>query len=434
MLLRRSPDIINYAVISQLDNTAYASGLGLGMMTINMVAICLGSGLSGGLETLCSQAFGSNNNHQAGQYYTRAQVILTFLFIPQAILLYFATPLLMATGQPEQSSIVAGEYIKICLPGIWAYWQTELLRRFLGTQGIFHLVMNFQILNWFLHVIWVFLFVYGLDLSYKGVFYASLVTFMLNYFLPMLYITYNKSCIRDNCWLPISKQSFWNLGEYLKYGLPSMIMLLFECWAFELLIFTVGILGEKELAVFVICFNIVMYAYMIPLGFQFAINSWVGNSLGASKPKTAKIYVNVWIVSAILLSIFLGGWQFLFRHQLANIFVDTEMKELFTKTLSLMLLLCFGQYLQTTCQGMIKAMGYQKYGTVICLFGYWGICIPFTYLFTFTFDLKMTGVLLGAPVGLIFIGLGYITLVCKTDFQKLSDEIIGRLQEERKGK
>ncbi|CAI2365265.1 unnamed protein product [Moneuplotes crassus] len=434
MLLRRSLDIVNYAVIGQMGDATYASGLGLGMMTINMVAICLGNGLSGGIETLCSQAFGRNDNYQAGQYYKRAQVILTALFIPQAILLYFATPLLMASGQPERSSQIAGEYILICLPGIWCYCQTELLRRFLGAQKVFNVMMNSQIINVFLHFVWVFIFVYILDFSYKGVYYASLLTYILNLALPILYINYSPSCIRENCWHSFSSESFKNLGEYLKYGIPSMIMLLFECWAFELLIFMVGIIGEKELGVFVICFNIVMYVFMIPMGCSFAANACIGNSLGASKPKTARIYSNVCVASAVVLSCILGGCQFLLKDIMADIFIEDEMHDLFTYTITMMVILSFCQYLQNICQGMIKAMGYQKYGTIICLIGYWGVCIPLTYLFTFVWKLEMTGVLLGAPIGLFAIASGYIFCIYATDFNKLSNEIVQRLQKGTEGK
>jgi len=121
MLLRRTVDIINYLIIGRMGNPSFISGAGLGITTINITTMSLGVGLAGGVETLSSQAFGRNKNYLAGTYYTRAQVILTFLFIPQAILLYFATPILKAVGQPEVSSEYAGEYIKVLIVGAWGF-------------------------------------------------------------------------------------------------------------------------------------------------------------------------------------------------------------------------------------------------------------------------------------------------------------------------
>ena len=104
---------MNYLVIGRLGDTTFISGIGLGITTIGVVSISLGLGLSGGVETLSSQAFGKGNNYLAGCYYSRAQVILTVIYIPQAILLYFATPILIALGLPEASSNHAGSYICI---------------------------------------------------------------------------------------------------------------------------------------------------------------------------------------------------------------------------------------------------------------------------------------------------------------------------------
>ncbi|CAI2366592.1 unnamed protein product [Moneuplotes crassus] len=428
MLLRRSPDIINYLIIGQMDDPAYASGLGLAIMTFNIVIASLGVGLSGGVETLCSQAFGMGNNYQAGKIYPRAQVVMTCFFIPQAIILCFATPILIATGQPQRSSELAGEFIIICLPGLWCWCQTELLRRFLGAQRVFHIIMNCQIINCGLHIVWAFTFVFWLDLGYHGIIYATLITFVMNFVLPYLYVTLNKSSVREGSWQFISRDSFRDLGEYLSYGIPSMLMFAFEGWAFEFLTFMVGIFGENELAVFVVCYNLVMYAYMVTVGFQLSINTLIGNSLGASKPKTARVYARVALISVLFLFIILAGSFYSFRYKLASVFVSEDLYDLFAYTLAMMVPLAFGDYLQSIGQGEIKAMGYQKWGTIICLIGYWGICIPLTYIFSFILNFQVTGVLLGMPIGLLFVGVSFQIIIYRTNFEELSKDIVARLR------
>lgn len=173
MLLRRLVDILNYIVIGRLGDPTLVSGAGLGITTIQITTISLGVGLAGGIETLSSQAFGNGKNRLAGIYYTRSQVVTTLLFIPQAILLFYSAPILKAIGQPETSAEQAGTFIKILIPGVWGFCQTETLRRFLGTQGVFHIVPNCQIFNMLLHPLWLYLFVSVLDMSISGVALAT---------------------------------------------------------------------------------------------------------------------------------------------------------------------------------------------------------------------------------------------------------------------
>lgn len=245
------------------------------------------------METLSSQAFGKMENYLANCYYTRAQVILTAIFIPQAILLFFSTPILMAVGMPEVSAIHAGTYIKIMIPGCWGYCQAELLRRYLGTQGAFHIVVYAQILNCILHPFWLYFFVFVLDLSMEGVAFGTSITYFMNYLVPIIYVSFNKSILKENSWHWINKDSFKGLFEYLRYGIPSMIMVAMESWAVEVIIIMSGLLGEFELAACVMMANIMAFAYMIPCGFSLATNTLVGNNLGASNPTHAKMYVNI---------------------------------------------------------------------------------------------------------------------------------------------
>jgi len=134
----------------------------------------------------------------AGRYYTRAQVIVSALFIPQAIVLYNSESILLYINQPEESAKYAGEYLRICMYGIWAYCQTELLRRFLGTQGVFYLILNVQIFSTCMHMVWLYLFVYQWDWGIYGVAYSNLITYSMNFAISYGYIWINKSVVKED--------------------------------------------------------------------------------------------------------------------------------------------------------------------------------------------------------------------------------------------
>ena len=90
---RRIVEIFNYMFAGRLQDSNMIAGVGLGILTSNIVAISFGLGLSGALDTLWTQAFGNKNNYLAGCYYNRAQVIFTksiyfmaFIFVNHKIL------------------------------------------------------------------------------------------------------------------------------------------------------------------------------------------------------------------------------------------------------------------------------------------------------------------------------------------------------------
>ncbi|CAI2387247.1 unnamed protein product [Moneuplotes crassus] len=424
MLLMRGPEVVDYVVAGHLGDPAFVAGFGLALVSMSVMVVSLSIGLSGGVETLCSQAFGRNEDAQAGEYYRRAQLIMTALFIPQAILLCFAPELLIMTGQPEKASYLAGDYIKICMPGIWCYCQTELLRRFLGAQGVFKIIMNFQILNFFLHFLWIYIFVYTLDLSYSGIAYATLMTYMLNYICPVLYISLFSTNVRADSWGCISRSTFSGLLQYLEYGLPSMTMNVAEVWAFEVVVIMGGYFGEENLAAFVTTFNVMITLYMVALGFQFSANTVVGNCLGAGQAQKAKMFVNVTLATAVLLCVGHAIVVLTCKDYIAAMLVTGDgLRKKCSKMLALFVFLGFGKYIQAISQGVIKAMGFQKYATVICLVGYWIVSLPITYFFSFHLGYGVEALCICCSIGMIFAGICSTILIYRTDLDKLCKDI-----------
>ncbi|CAI2365570.1 unnamed protein product [Moneuplotes crassus] len=435
MILRRVIDIMNFVVIGRLGDPTLVSGAGLGITTICVTTTSLGVGLAGGVETLSSQAFGSGNNYLAGRYYTRAQVVLTILFVPQAILLYFITPILISVGQPVRSAEIAGLFIKILIPGVWGYCQTELLRKFLGTQGAFYIVTNSQIFNLLLHPIWLYIFVSAFSLSVSGVAIATSITYFMNYLVPVIYVTFKKDSVRENSMHWINKDSFVGLWQYMKYAIPAMMLTALEYCAFEATTIIGGTIGESELAACVILFNVVAFVYMVPLGFCYAANTLVGNNLGAMNVKNVNIYRDLATYIAVGFSLVLGASMFVFRYQIANLFTqDQGIIDIVVAGMPLASLSTFGDYTQGITQGTIKAMGIQSYATVFALTGFWVIAIPLTALFTFKFHWGIYGAWGGLPIGLAFVGISYIFLVYRTDTTALAQKVSERIMKEAEGR
>ncbi|CAI2367369.1 unnamed protein product [Moneuplotes crassus] len=434
MILRRLVDVINYLIIGQLGNPDFTAGAGLGILTMNITTFSIGVGLSGGVETLSSQAFGRKKNYLAGCYYNRAQVILTAIFIPQAIALYYSEDILIFLKQPPASSHYAGIYSSIMIPGLWMLCQTELLRRFLTTQGVLYIVVNSQILSCILHPLWVYFFVYYFDYSLEGVAYATNMTYLINFIIPILYITKNKDLLKKDSWHCINKDSFSGLLEYLEIGVPSMIMTALEVWGFEVICLMAGLLGSAQLGASVVLFNIDAFLFMIPFGFSLSFSSLVGNSLGARKHERASIYINLSVIFAIGLSAIVCFIYWEFKTQIAYMFTsDKELADLMISIFPILMLYECGNYIQCITTGIIKAMGYQKYATIVCLLSFWIVSFPVGYLLAFVWGYGLQGIFFGLPCGITVHAAIFLLIIYLTDLEELSKNIVRKIESHARG-
>ena len=89
---------------------------------------------------------------------------------------------------------------------------------------------------------------------------------------------------------------------YLKIGVPGMLMLCFEWWAFELLAIFTGLIGVKDLAAEVVIINIVTFIFMLPLGISYAASALTGVYLGERRIILAKRYATLTIVVDVILT------------------------------------------------------------------------------------------------------------------------------------
>ena len=142
-------------------------------------------------------------------------------------------------------------------------------------------------------------------MSIEGVALATVMTHTLNFLISYIWISIDHSIVKEGSWHFINKDSFIGIFEFLRYGIPSYLNLALEIWSFQAMHFMAGLLGIPQLGASVILINLQAFLYMVPLGISFVSASLIGNNLGASNPRKAKVFVNVsFIIVLILSSIF----------------------------------------------------------------------------------------------------------------------------------
>ena len=165
---------------------------------------------------------------------------------------------------------------------------------------------------------------------------------------------------------------------------------------------------------------------------SFAISNLVGNNIGGLKPNTAKRYFKTSVFIILIFGACSISILNLFKNYVPYIYTQSEeVVPLVTQTIPFFSIMVFFDYTQVVESGSIRAIGYQKYGSIITLFGYWAITMPFAYLFTFTFDLRLKGIWLGIPLGVFVASVCFTIILCNANWKKISDDAYQRIQEEK---
>ena len=101
-----------------------------------------------------------------------------------------------------------------------------------------------QIFSGILHVPICILFIHKLEYGIEGIAYASLIT----YSSMFVFVTIFSHCLEDlkEALFWPTRDTFIGWGQYFKIGLPSVIMLCAESWAFQIMVVFAGLISVND--------------------------------------------------------------------------------------------------------------------------------------------------------------------------------------------
>lgn len=105
--------------------------------------------------------------------------VMTVAYLPLAILLWHATPLLIILGQDAQAAEYAGLYMRIQLPGIYLQCLFDGISIFYTAMEKSYIPMLVQIVCIPLHALWCYLLIYVCRFDIYGCAMAVNVTYSL---------------------------------------------------------------------------------------------------------------------------------------------------------------------------------------------------------------------------------------------------------------
>nr|XP_016458258.1 PREDICTED: protein DETOXIFICATION 14-like [Nicotiana tabacum] len=153
--------------------------------------------MASGLETLCGQAYGADQQYnKLGIYTTGAIISLLMVCIPISVLWLFVDKILIFMGQDPLISIEASKYSIWLIAAVFPFAILQALIRYLQTQSlnILPMVLMSSVATLCFHVPIFWLLIFKLNLGSCGASGAIGLSYWFNVLLLGLYVKYSSSC------------------------------------------------------------------------------------------------------------------------------------------------------------------------------------------------------------------------------------------------
>ena len=182
-------------------------------------------GLNGAIDTLVSQANGEKEYYLCGCYLNRGRIIQALFFLLEAGILMFTKEGLLALGQSQETSEAARAYVIAMLPGMFAMSQFETIRRYLQAMGNYNLSLYIQSTTSILHIITSYILISIFDFGLIGTAISTCLTYWVNLTVISLFLKYKKDLVPLGATHNFNRDSLKNWSQYLKFGVPSALMM-----------------------------------------------------------------------------------------------------------------------------------------------------------------------------------------------------------------
>jgi MATE family multidrug resistance protein len=424
-------ETISIIFIGNLNDADLISGIGIGTLYINATGYILGIGLIGGLDTLCSQAYGAKEYKLMGIYTNICRLITIGFFIGICLpCIIWCESLLLMIGQSSVVAEIASRFCKSMIPSVFFALQYNNSVRYLQAMNIYIPGMLVAMITSLLHIVWCFLLITFLDLGVRGAGLSMGITQLLNFVLISTYIYNRNPCPESYFSFTVDTVDIGKIWNFLKFAVPAAILFSADWLGFEVLVLMSSYLGSENLAANICIFNFVSFMFNIPMGLSFATTTLVGNSIGRRDVKLAK---KISIISLCTGMFIVGLFTIIiytFRNFIPYIYTHKEeVSVIFSKTMSIFMLFIVIDAVQIILHGIIKGLGKQRIASVIALLILYPVNIPLAYTLTFTVNYGLSGLWYSQLISVILLSIGYIIIILCLDWKHVAKRALESLEE-----
>ncbi|KAL8493535.1 hypothetical protein ACS0TY_024651 [Phlomoides rotata] len=403
--------------ISSSDLSGYALVQALTVQFVNGVLL----GMSSATETLCGQAFGAKQYRMLGIYLQRSWLIDLITLTMLLPFFIFATPIFNLLGEEQQVAKSAGYVSLWFIPHVYGVIFSLTIQMFLQAQQKNMIIAWLASLQFVIHILLSWLFVFVFDFGTPG---AMIALIMSTWFVVLGEFIYIFCGWCPDTWSGFTLAATKDLLPVVKLSMSSGLMVCLELWYYAILVLLAGYMQNAEVAIsaFSICFNITAWILMIIIGIMGAACVRVANELGRGDAKATKFSIKVLLTTSSLIGLFFWILCLVFGAKIGYLFTNEE--EVVQSISDLSLLLAFTVLLGSifpVLSGVAVGAGLQAKVAVINLVCFYLIGLPIGGVLGYVTHLQVKGIWIGLTCGVVTQTLSLSFMVWRTNWD---DEVI----------
>ncbi|GAX85953.1 hypothetical protein CEUSTIGMA_g13369.t1 [Chlamydomonas eustigma] len=380
------------------------------------------------LDTLGSQAYGSQDYNMLATWSLCACVFLSVLSIPFAAALWYSKGVAVVLfGQEEEGPVAAlvETFCRLLIPGVLPMIWGLVLQKHMQTQNavgppalVAGLTIGFSIVANYFGVQW-----FGFD----GVSMASTASrVFMCVSMGIAVIFYERS--QGTKWFdPLTWRLFSSrfstalsspiLKVMLALGIPGAFMMGLEAASFELTTAMAGYLGTEQVSAHASVFAIGCMAFICgPFGIALAATIRVGNLLGQGDAAAARLSGWVSIALGTSFMAVIGALMYAYKDSIGYLFTkdDDVMVAMLATIVPLASVYQAMNGALGCASGVLRGMGRQEQLMVFNFVGFWGVGVLSGFLLTFHYGLGLVGLWSGITAGVTVVmslNVGLVVLV-----------------------
>jgi len=406
--------------VAALEDASLLAAYGLGSLVSNLVGFSIGYGLLSVLDTMVARAAGADNPGLATLELTRGRVVCLVIVLPCTLAMILSGRLLSMVGQDAHISELSQRYVSAAslglLPSYLFSADSAYLRGFSITSPIFAVNLLVAVVGPIVSI----LLINGLGLGLTGAGLSIAMASWARFGLLQYYMQRNRSDAVMAAasslarFSELAKNIFREPGlvEFVRLALPSAAIIWCGWWVYELQAIIAGWIGVNELAAHVVCCNIEVMMFMVPLGIQQAASVLVGNALGAGKSLLAMQYSQACVLVELVLSVSVCVLLITNRSFLASIYsIDPPVVSLLNTALIIVGVYHVLDSVNCVLEGVLRGLRLQMTAMKIKMLSMVVYQLPVAYLLSLR--LRLDGIWYAAVSSLMITVWAFLTILIR---------------------
>ncbi|XP_010910775.1 protein DETOXIFICATION 51-like [Elaeis guineensis] len=392
-LLIYSRSVLSMLFLGSLGDLPLAAG-SLAIAFANITGYSVLSGLSLGMEPLCSQAFGANQLNLLALTLHRSVLFLLCSSIPISLLWHNMSKILFFLGQDSEITSLAQSYLLFSLPDLISFSFIHPLRIYLRSQGITRPLTLAASLAALVHLPANLLLVTHLQLGAPGVAAASAASNLALLLFLLLHLRSDP----DPTWRRPTRECLSGWTPLARLAAPSCVSVCLEWWWYELMILLCGLLPDPKPAVasMGVLIQTTALVYVFPSSLGFGVSTRVGNELGANRPDGARASAAVSVALSAVMGLVAMGFAAGMRKRWGRMFTDNgEILQLTAAAMPIVGLCELGNCPQTVGCGVLRGSARPAHAANVNLGAFYLVGMPVAVGLGFGIGVGFTGLWMG---------------------------------------